>query len=130
MIRRILLTLPSILIIGGIYYVSDQPNVELPDIDLWQLDKFLHIIAYFVLGCTLALTVEGNFRKSSSKAKIWIILIIGALFAIADEFHQSYVPGRSSDIYDIIADLIGIGLSLLLFNKIADILKKLKIKKS
>jgi VanZ family protein len=121
--------LPSLVILVGIFIISDQPRVELPEMNIWQMDKFLHVIAYFVLGCTLAMAVEGNFKGSSQKAKIWMVVIIGALYAIEDEFHQSFVPGRSSDIFDILADFIGIGLSVLLFNKIADLIKRLKLSK-
>ena len=130
MFRRVLLTLPSLVILVGIFIVSHQPRIELPELSIWQMDKFLHIIAYFVLGCTLAMAVEGNFKGMKRNAKIWMVVIVGALYAIADEIHQSYVPGRSSDIFDIIADFIGIGLSVLLFNKIVGLIKRLKLSKN
>ena len=124
------MTLPSLVILVGIFIVSHQPRIELPELSIWQMDKFLHIIAYFVLGCTLAMAVEGNFKGMKRNAKIWMVVIVGALYAIADEIHQSYVPGRSSDIFDIIADFIGIGLSVLLFNKIVGLIKRLKLSKN
>lgn len=47
-----------------------------------------------------------------------LVLIIGIIYPMSDEFHQRFVPGRTSDIYDFISDLIGIILSLFLFNLI------------
>jgi VanZ family protein len=47
-------------------------------------------------------------------------LIIGCLFALSDEFHQSFVPGRTSEIGDIIADCLGIGMAVLVYWGIID----------
>lgn len=34
-------------------------------------------------------------------------IVVAVLYGISDEFHQSFVPGRSSDIADVAADAIG-----------------------
>ncbi|MCA9424620.1 MAG: VanZ family protein, partial [Candidatus Omnitrophica bacterium] len=42
----------------------------------------------------------------------WILIAIAlsALYGISDEFHQSFVPERTSDIFDWFADLVGASL--------------------
>ncbi|MFP4459191.1 MAG: VanZ family protein [Candidatus Zixiibacteriota bacterium] len=40
--------------------------------------------------------------------------IICASYSALDEIHQYFVPNRNSDIYDFIADLVGILMSLLI----------------
>jgi len=62
-------------------------------------------------------------KKSS---RIFYVLIIGIIYGLTDELHQSFVPGRTSDIYDFLVDLIGIILSLCLFNLILKALNKFK----
>jgi len=36
------------------------------------------------------------------------LLIAGALYGITDEWHQMYVPGRTPDLADWIADVVGV----------------------
>jgi len=58
--------------------------------------------------------------KGDSKLKIkhifWV-LIISIVYAASDEFHQLFVPGRSSTIKDILTDLIGILFAILIYPK-------------
>jgi VanZ family protein len=67
----------------------------------------------------LALAVHYHLGKNVKKNIPWI-LIIGCLFALSDEFHQSFVPGRTSEIGDIIADCLGIGMAVLVYWGIID----------
>lgn len=47
-----------------------------------------------------------------------IILMLGMIYALSDEFHQSFVPGRTSEIGDILADWIGITISAIIYRRI------------
>lgn len=49
------------------------------------------------------------FKKNSW----WLTLAMGILYAIGDELYQKTVLGRSSEVYDFIADSLGVMLSLL-----------------
>jgi VanZ family protein len=93
MLRRILLTLPSLIILVWIFIVSDQPNIELPDLDLIQLDKLLHILAYFGLGCTLAMAVEGNFRNKKKIFKILIMMAIALFMLLGTKYIKVMFQG-------------------------------------
>jgi VanZ family protein len=35
-------------------------------------------------------------------------VILGVVYALSDELHQKLVPGRSADIFDFLADCIGV----------------------
>lgn len=78
--------------------------------------KSAHITAYFILGI-LIFNIVKDFRLKSK----YIILIstgITFLYAVSDEFHQSFVPGRSCELRDIIIDttagIVGVCLFYLL----------------
>lgn len=43
---------------------------------------------------------------------LWSGYFFTSFYGILDEFHQLYVPGRSADFYDIIADIIGASIFL------------------
>ena len=77
----------------------------------------MHFVLYAVLGVLLARALRGGRPVSTSRPAIrglfpWLVGI--ALFAAADEWHQRWVPGRSSDLSDWYADVLGGSLALLL----------------
>jgi VanZ family protein len=86
-----------------IFIVSAIPYLSAPAVHFTFWDKLAHITEYFFLG---ALTAMGLFRDSR-KAPFLKALIIGTLFGLFDEIHQHFVPGRTMDIYDLLADSIG-----------------------
>ena len=67
--------------------------------------KGAHIFAYFVLGI---LTFNALWRVDLSKLKfnypVGLSIIVCALYAVSDEFHQLFVSGRSGELRDIIID--------------------------
>ena len=67
--------------------------------------KGAHIFAYFVLGI---LTFNALWRVDLSKFKFnrpaMLSIIVCALYAASDEFHQLFIIGRSGEIRDIMID--------------------------
>jgi len=43
----------------------------------------------------------------------FIVVILCVLYGISDEYHQSFVPGRSPDLLDIRNDTIGAVLAMI-----------------
>ncbi|RBP58100.1 VanZ family protein [Alkalibaculum bacchi] len=78
--------------------------------------KNAHFFAYLVLG---ALVVNGvkNSGVSTLKA-IRVALFICILYAISDEVHQLYIPGRSGEVKDVIIDSAGALVGILGLNSI------------
>jgi VanZ family protein len=68
--------------------------------------EFAHIIAYgilsFLMWCSFP-KLEGNLFK-----KILVCAFLALLYAISDEVHQAFVPGRSGNIKGVVFDVIGI----------------------
>jgi len=77
-------------------------------------DKCIHFFEFAILGILLSL---GFFKvvKSTIKVKTVATFITGAIFAISDEMHQYFVPGRQSDILDTAADIGGLIFGIFLF---------------
>ncbi len=86
-----------------IVIISSIPGHNFPKSELFSYDKLLHVTEYSLVGF-LALGAFGRNRIS----RIVIILLACACFAAADEFWQSLIPGRNSDMMDFFADNIGI----------------------
>lgn len=71
------------------------------------LDKVAHFGAFAVLGVFLA---HGAITWGLSIA--WP-LVLGLVYAASDEIHQSFVPGRHSDVADWLADALGVAAGCL-----------------
>lgn len=98
--------LPLILYCLLIYIQSDNPSPEqIPSFRFF--DKFLHFIAYGIMGILFyrayqTLQINNNRR--------WLLLLSiasASLYGVSDEIHQSFVPFRSAEAADVIADFLG-----------------------
>ncbi|MDH3272820.1 MAG: VanZ family protein [Gemmatimonadota bacterium] len=67
-------------------------------------DKIAHLGLYGVLGATLA---YGRIRSNASVGHVALIGV-GLAYGMTDEWHQFYVPGRSPDPIDWLADAAGV----------------------
>lgn len=85
------------------------------------MKKSAHILEYAILYFLLFRAVN-KFNLKSKKKEIynWLLpLVFCLLYAASDEFHQSFVPGRTSLARDVGFDFLGMLLVLwLLKNKL------------
>ena len=96
---------------GLIYWLSDQPSIPLPMLFEYQ-DKLHHFAAYFVMAF-LARRSFKHFVRSPVTLVI-ISLAFCSLYGVSDEWHQSFVEGRTADSLDWLADTIGSAIAVLL----------------
>jgi len=91
---------------------SSIPGKSVPNLYIFSLDKSLHVIEYFILGFLL-------FKSLINKTLFpgLLCLLLGTSFAIVDEIYQSTVFGRFPSSFDVIADSMGLTLSIF-YNKI------------
>lgn len=73
-------------------------------IDKVGVDKVLHCLVCFGLTAALTLFVP-----------IWLAMGIACIIGIAKEVHDNRQVGDKFDVYDLFADLFGIGLFALLY---------------
>lgn len=66
--------------------------------------KLAHLIIYMVLGLV---SYQALPRKWSAKKRIGWAIGMCFLYAITDELHQSFVPGRGPQARDVLIDTIG-----------------------
>ena len=101
------------------------PNVGLEPEHLHHIvRKNAHFFLYFFLG---VLVIHALKMIGVAWRRGWILaLLICILYAISDEVHQMFVPGRGPQVRDVLIDgagsLTGIGLYLL-FGKLVRIRK-------
>lgn len=92
---------------GLIFFFSAQPSLN-SGLGVWDfiLRKLAHI---FVFGVLAALTWRALRRHCiGSRAALATAVALALTYAVSDEYHQSFVPGRSATAYDVGFDLAGI----------------------
>lgn len=88
-----------------IFYLSAQPSLQVPSLVEGQ-DKVMHFVTYAVLGF-LATGAASPGRETFSWKRVMAAAIFTLFYGISDEFHQSFVPGRSASVFDLLADGLG-----------------------
>lgn len=76
--------------------------------------KSAHIIAYFILGVLMYRALRVSIRRWPARTVAGLALLSCSLYAVTDEIHQLFVPGRSGELRDVMIDsiaaLVGVGL--------------------
>ena len=96
----------AIIFLSSIPDFSIMGNGSLSD---QVISNLAHIPAYAILTFLWVHSLTGTNLMKYHYSKV-ILLIIAAIlfFAVSDEIHQSFVPGRTASLMDIGLDLTGI----------------------
>jgi VanZ family protein len=103
--KRLSLWGPVIAYMAVLFYVSSLSTLPTPPAGI--TDKHEHFVAYGVLGAlVLRALAKGEWRGIRWTTVLGAI-VISSLYGVSDEFHQRFVPGRTYEILDMVADAIG-----------------------
>ena len=97
--------------------LSHVPQEDFPKLDLDGIDHHFHFAEYSILGFLLFRSIASD--ELLTFHPFYGSLLIGISFAILDEFHQSFVPGRHMSSIDILFDSLGILFGAFLCSRIA-----------
>lgn len=99
-----------------IHTVMPALQLELAEFGFY-IRKLAHFTAYFLLGVLLLLAC----RRSGGKGFRSVVLAFGiaVLYAMSDEFHQLFIPGRSGEVRDVLIDSAGAMTGVLCYLLIA-----------
>jgi VanZ family protein len=96
-----------------IFAASSIPKTQMPNFDVWDwlVKKTGHALGYGLLAaaCLHGLTFDG---RALTRRHLWGTLAFCALYAVSDEFHQRFVPGRGATPVDVGIDLLGSTLGM------------------
>lgn len=77
--------------------------------------KAAHVSEYAVLAVLLYRAFVHTIFQSRRALSAGIVLLSCAAYAASDEFHQSFVPSRTASLRDVMIDLCGAMLAVLLY---------------
>jgi len=121
--KKFFLLSPLILASISVFIASHQEGVPFDTSVFILQDKVYHFIAYFIYGITIQLFL--NYFNLESKKYIILTILIGSLFGASDEFHQSFIPNRTIEFFDWVADTIGVSASLSISKPLIKLVNKL-----
>jgi len=103
------LWLPPAVYAAVIFWLSGRPIAdEVALLPVWlQSDKLQHGLAYAGLAALLVRAVAGGHWRAVTTRRTMIAVALAILYGVSDEWHQSFVPERSADAADVLADAIG-----------------------
>lgn len=76
--------------------------------------KIAHFTEYAILGFLAARAFRTSPNPTISRRWFWISAALIIVYALIDEYHQSFVPSRTASIFDSFIDMSG-GLVALIF---------------
>lgn len=127
MFRASLRFLPAITWMGVIYRFSDTPGLKSVPVAQrlgllpgslsaqsaywleWILRKSAHLASFALLALLLAWALGALLDR---RRALWLALGLTLLYAISDEVHQTFVPGRQGRWWDVLIDTAGAALAL------------------
>lgn len=90
-----------------VFWLSIQPIIEpTPDLFPYQ-DKVVHIFLYTILSLLITLGMIRNDKQYLTKIIPALSIIISFFYGFFIEICQIFVPTRSFEVWDLLANLIG-----------------------
>jgi hypothetical protein len=105
---------PAIGMMALIFFVSSQPKADIPQFGVWDLlvKKAAHMFGYGLLAVAVLRGVRGE-APFAGKQIVWALMWT-LLYALTDEYHQTFVAGRGGTLIDVGVDALGalVGLAI------------------
>ena len=95
--------LPPLLWAGVILFGTSLPQEAVP-VQTAKIDKVLHFSIYTVFAYLLTWQLAVNNKRWVA---VLVAVVVSIAFGAADEWHQQFIPGRSMELADWLADSLG-----------------------
>ena len=98
-----------------IFFFSSQPDADSSGGEELHIGAYkgAHLVVFGVLGVLVA----GATRHLSTTRASWWAWVTVVIYAISDEIHQAFVPGRSPLVMDVAIDSVGGLIGILAFER-------------
>ena len=107
------------------FNIIDKPS---QDILINKCQFIVRKTAHFTVYATLGILTNTAVRISKFKFPHLIALVICLAYAVSDEIHQYFVPGRSCELRDVYIDFSGSVLGIILISIILIFFRNIKAK--
>jgi VanZ family protein len=107
--RAVRLWLPVLVWAALIFALSSIPGLQ-TGLGFWDLvlRKLAHVAEYAVLGALL----------TRALGRAWLAAALAVAYAVTDEVHQHFVPGRVGSVTDVAIDALGALLGVVVYRRL------------
>ena len=116
---------PVVILMAAIFSASSLSDPGLPPGGL--SDKGAHVVAYAALGAALIRALASGQARSMTVMRVLIAAVLATAYGMTDELHQRFVPGRTPELLDLVADAAGGLAGAILFAGIVKTLARLPV---
>jgi len=95
---------------GFIFYLSSLPHI--PYLEHGWYTSLRDVAGHFAVYAVLALLWERALAAAGVARPARWAFLIALVYGLTDEFHQSFVPGRAPDLFDVLTDAAGAAFAL------------------
>lgn len=129
-----------------IFHLSSQPAEQSSELSTGMLSRILELLfggatedlllryhtplrklAHFGLYFMLGLSLTNTLREQKLVPNVPAAIVLSALYAASDEFHQSFVAGRGPQVSDVLLDTTGAATGALLMSALYLMMRKRRI---
>jgi VanZ family protein len=103
--RRAVWWIPAAALAAAIFVLSSIPGSAFPPVHV--SDKLVHAAVYAPLGALVATALRRGHGLAAGARLVVVATAIAAAYGVSDEIHQMFVPFRSAELLDAVADAVG-----------------------
>jgi VanZ family protein len=104
-----------VIIYGGVIFVQSSYPSPREEPDLPYFDKSLHMLGYALLGALFCRAYGASWHGAGRWRTALLGVVSAGLYGVSDEIHQYFVPGRSAEVMDVVADVVGAAAGAVLY---------------
>ena len=98
------------------FYASGQSSFATPSLNfILPIDKVGHFLIFGLLA-TFVMRIPKMYLLGWRGALASTLIVIA--YGAVDEWRQSYIPGRTTEIYDLVADALGVSIAVLAYKTV------------
>ena len=112
-LHRLSLWLPVFAFLGLSFFLSSIPG---EDLDYSFPDWLAHGLQFLMIGLLVIRALNAGMTRRPGLRLLGVAVLLCLLWAVTDEYHQSFVTGRSASVLDLVSDLVGSVAACLVFS--------------
>lgn len=116
---------PVVVLMVAIFFASSLSDPGLPPGGL--SDKGAHVVAYAALGAALIRALASGQARLMTVMRVLIAAGLATAYGMTDELHQRFVPDRTPELLDLVADAAGGLAGAILFAGFAKTLARFSV---
>lgn len=105
----------------ALIFVISSIEVKVPGVRYLPFrDKLIHFVEYAVLGWLCAAASSRTWPSVPAWRTASFAVFVASVWGLSDEIHQALVPGRSSELADVVADALGAFVGTVLWHRVSN----------